>query len=95
MAGAFSVIDLTLIGRRVQIHSMSMLHSLKSTSTGSSVKVVIPENDGFICYVKKRSGAFHNDFPCGDDQEEMVYKNGGKSFKVDIRGGSFLLSDGH
>ncbi len=95
MAGAFSDIDLNLIGRRVQIHSKGMLHSLKSTSTGSSVKVAIPENDGFICYVKKRSGTFHNDFPCVDDQERMVYKNGGKSFEVDIRGGSFLLSDGH
>lgn len=95
MVGAFSDIDLNLIGRRVQIHSKAMLHSLKSTSTGSSVKVAIPENDGFICYVKKRSGTFHNDFPCVDDQERMVYKNGGKSFEVDIRGGSFLLSDGH
>ncbi|MFP7228125.1 DUF4097 family beta strand repeat-containing protein [Bacillus altitudinis] len=95
MAGAFSDIDLNLIGRRVQIHSKTMLHSLKAMSTGSFVKVAIPENDGFICYVKKRSGTFHNDFPCVDDQERMVYKNGGKSFEVDIRGGSFLLSDGH
>ncbi|MGN7488456.1 DUF4097 family beta strand repeat-containing protein [Bacillus altitudinis] len=95
MAGAFSDIDLNLIGRRVQIHSKTMLHSLKAMSTGSFVKVAIPENDGFICYVKKRSGTFHNDFPCVDDQERMVYKNGGKSFEVDIRDGSFLLSDGH
>lgn len=95
MAGAFSDIDLNLIGRRVQIHSKTMLHSLKAMSTGSFVKVAIPENDGFICYVKKRSGTFHNAFPCVDDQERMVYKNGGKSFEVDIRGGSFLLSDGH
>ena len=93
MLGAFADIDLKATGRRIQIHSTTMLHSLKSTSTGASVKVAIPENDGFICYVKKRSGAFQNDFTCFDEKEKMVYKNGKRTFEIDIRGGQFLLSD--
>ncbi|WLP59960.1 DUF4097 family beta strand repeat-containing protein [Bacillus pumilus] len=93
LAGAFSDVDLHVTGRRMQIHSTNMLNSLKSTSTGANIKLVIPENDGFTCYVKKRSGAFRNDFSCHREKEKMVHKNGLRSFEVDIRGGQFLLSD--
>ncbi|PRS27623.1 DUF4097 family beta strand repeat-containing protein [Bacillus pumilus] len=92
LTGAFSDVDLHVTGRRMQIHSTNMLNSLKSTSTGANVKVTIPENDGFTCYVKKRSGAFRNDFSCHREKDKMVHKNGLRSFEVDIRGGQFLLS---
>ncbi|MCM2990216.1 DUF4097 family beta strand repeat-containing protein [Bacillus safensis] len=92
LTGAFSDVDLHVTGRRVQLNSTSMLNSLKSISTGAYVKVAIPENDGFTCYVKKRSGAFRNDFSCDCKKENMVYKNGQRSFEVDIRGGQFLLN---
>ena len=95
LTGAFSDVDLHVTGRRIQIHSTSMLHSLKSISTGTYVKVAIPENDGFTCYVKKRSGAFRNDFSCHREKENMVHKDGKRSFEVDIRGGQFLLSHQH
>lgn len=92
LTGAFSDVDLHVTGRRMQIHSTNMLNSLKSTSTGANVKVAIPENDGFTCYVKKRSGAFRNDFSCHREKDKMVHKNGLRFFEVDIRGGQFLLS---
>ncbi|QRY36302.1 DUF4097 family beta strand repeat-containing protein [Bacillus sp. PDNC022] len=92
LTGAFSDVDLRVTGRRVQIHSTHMLNSLKSTSTGAYVKVAIPENDGFTCYVKKRSGAFRNDFSCHREKDKMVHKNGLRTFEVDIRGGQFLLN---
>lgn len=92
LMGAFSDVDLRVTGRRVQIHSTHMLNSLKSTSTGAYVKVAIPENDGFTCYVKKRSGAFRNDFSCHREKDKMVHKNGLRTFEVDIRGGQFLLN---
>ncbi|MDI0275113.1 DUF4097 family beta strand repeat-containing protein [Bacillus safensis] len=92
LTGAFSDVDLRVTGRRVQIHSTHMLNSLKSTSTGAYVKVAIPENDGFTCYVKKRSGAFRNDFSCQREKDKMVHKNGLRTFEVDIRGGQFLLN---
>ncbi|MCM3028112.1 DUF4097 family beta strand repeat-containing protein [Bacillus safensis] len=95
LTGAFSDVDLHVTGRRIQIHSTSMLNSLKSISTGAYVKVAIPENDGFTCYVKKRSGAFRNDFSCHREKENLVHKNGLRSFEVDIRGGQFLLSHQH
>ncbi|MFP5202463.1 MULTISPECIES: DUF4097 family beta strand repeat-containing protein [Bacillus] len=95
LTGAFSDVDLHVTGRRIQLHSKSMLNSLKSTSTGANVKVAIPENDGFTCYVKKRSGAFRNDFSCHREKENLVHKNGLRSFEVDIRGGQFLLSHQH
>ncbi|PCK23459.1 hypothetical protein CEY02_01030 [Bacillus pumilus] len=93
LSGVFSHIDLNAIGRRIQIHSTTMLKSLKSTSTGAYVKVAIPENDGFICYVKKRSGTFRNEFTCVHEKEKTIHKNGERSFEIDIRGGQFLLSD--
>lgn len=92
LTGAFSDVDLHVTGRRIQIHSTSMLNSLKSISTGAYVKVAIPENNGFACYVKKRSGAFRNDFSCHREQKNLVHKNGKRSFEVDIRGGQFLIS---
>ncbi|WAT81028.1 DUF4097 family beta strand repeat-containing protein [Bacillus safensis] len=95
LTGAFSDVDLHVKGRRMQIHSTSMLNSLKSISTGAYVKVAIPENDGFTCYVKKRSGAFRNDFSCHREQKNLVHKNGQRSFEVDIRGGQFLISHQH
>ncbi|MGG1698808.1 DUF4097 family beta strand repeat-containing protein [Bacillus zhangzhouensis] len=95
MVGAFSDIDLHATGRRIQIDSITMLHSLKSTTTGADVKLAIPENDGFSCYVKKRSGVFQNDFPCVGEKENKVHKNGQKTFEIDIRGGQFRLSETH
>ncbi|PSB69053.1 hypothetical protein C6345_13455 [Bacillus sp. LNXM12-2] len=95
LTGAFSDVDLHVTGRRMQIHSTKMLDSLKSTSTGAYVKVEIPENDGFTCYVKKRSGAFRNDFSCHLEKGKMVHKNGLRSFEIDIRGGQFLISHKH
>ncbi|MFS3915614.1 DUF4097 family beta strand repeat-containing protein [Bacillus australimaris] len=92
LMGAFSDVDLHVTGRRIQVHSTHMLNSLKSTSTGAYVKVAIPENEGFTCYVKKRSGAFRNDFSCDRGKGKMLHKNGQSSFEIDIRGGQFLLS---
>ncbi|MBD3861572.1 DUF4097 family beta strand repeat protein [Bacillus sp. 28A-2] len=93
LTGAFLDVDLLVTGRKIQIHSTNMLNSLKSTSTGVFVKVAIPENDGFVCYVKKRSGVFQNDFTCVHDKEKMVHKDGQRTFEIDIRGGRFLLSN--
>ena len=93
MNSAFSDVELHVTGRRIQIHSTNMLHSLTSTSTGANVRVAVPENDGFTCYVKKRSGAFRNDFSFTHEKGKMVYKNGQRAFEIDIRGGRFLISN--
>ncbi|MGE6631847.1 DUF4097 family beta strand repeat-containing protein [Bacillus sp. NPDC077027] len=92
LSGEFSDIHVNSTARRIHITSSTMLNSLHSISTGASVHVVIPDNNGFTCRLKKVSGAFQNEFISVAEKGKYVYKDGLKLFDIEIRGGKFRLS---
>ncbi|MCJ8010793.1 DUF4097 family beta strand repeat-containing protein [Paenibacillus sp. KQZ6P-2] len=90
-SGSFSEIDSQITGRSINMLSSSMIQRLQSISTGASVKVSVPENDGFILQYKKNSGQMHSDFPLVSQGNEHTYKRGGSTFIAEVRGGKFTI----
>ncbi|OPA79219.1 hypothetical protein BVG16_09000 [Paenibacillus selenitireducens] len=94
LSGMFSVVDTQITGRSMRIESSSMIRRLHSVSTGASVNVVIPENDGFTLQYKQGSGQMKSEFPLVTQGNTHRYKNGESkesTLKAEVRGGKFTL----
>lgn len=91
LAGQFSSLNLIATGSNVAIPSSTAPAQINSISTGASVTVTLPENDGFVLQFKKRSGRFQSDFPLNPKEDTYTYKNGIHSYHAEVRGGSFTL----
>lgn len=92
--GEFRHLQYTTTGRGLNMDCLKMPESLHSVSTGANVVVSIPDNEGFEILLKKRSGILKSDFdltPLHRDSNYFIHKIGKSEFKIDIRGGAFLL----
>jgi hypothetical protein len=94
ITGEFRHLQYTTTGRGLNLDCLKMPESLHSVSTGAKVVVSIPDNEGFEILLKKRSGILKSDFdltPLHGDSNYLIHKIGKSEFKIDIRGGAFLL----
>jgi hypothetical protein len=91
LTGTFSRLNARLTGRSFNIRSSTELHTMDSVSTGANVTVKMPESEGFILQLKKRSGHFKSAFPLSQEGKTYTYKNGKGTYNAEIRGGSFAL----
>lgn len=91
LAGQFSHLNLIATGSNITIPSSIAPAQLSSISTGASVTVALPENDGFTLQFQKRSGRLHSDFPLNQKENTYTYINGVRAYRAEVRGGSFTL----
>lgn len=91
LAGQFSSLNLIATGSNVAIPSSTAPAQINSISTGASVTVTLPENDGFTLQFQKRSGRLHSDFPLIQKEDTCTYINSVRTYHAEVRGGSFTL----
>lgn len=91
LAGQFSNLNLIATGSNVAIPSSTAPAQINSISTGASVTVSLPENDGFTLQFQKRSGRLHSDFPLIQKENTYTYINDIRTYRAEVRGGSFTL----
>lgn len=91
LTGQFLRMNTVATGRSVAIRSFIVPTQVNSISTGAKVTVTIPENDGFVLHLKKRSGRFQSDFPLHQKENTYTYLNGINTYHAEVRGGSCAL----
>ncbi|WP_338588340.1 DUF4097 family beta strand repeat-containing protein [Paenibacillus sp. Y5S-9] len=94
ISGEFSHLQITTIGRKLNMDCLKMPEKLHSVFTGAKAVVSIPDNEGFQIILKERSGALNSEFdltPLHGDSNNLIHKSGKSEFQVDIRGGAFHL----
>ncbi|MMZ61950.1 hypothetical protein D1872_241280 [compost metagenome] len=91
ISGEISQMNINATGRAIRILSAVLPTEIQSVSTGASVTVAIPDHDGFVLEFKKVSGQFKSDFPISSQGSNYIYKNGGCSYRAEVRGGRFFL----
>ncbi|MNZ62437.1 hypothetical protein D3C78_805580 [compost metagenome] len=91
ISGEVSQINTNATGRGIHIHSTVMPKEIQSVSTGANVTVAIPDHEGFVLEFKKVSGQFKSDFSITSQGSNYTYKNGGRSYRAEVRGGQFFL----
>lgn len=91
IAGEIFQIHINATGRGINIHSFVVPNEIQSVSTGASVVVAMPDHEGFVLEFKKISGQFKSDFPITSQGSIYTYKNGGRSYCAEVRGGQFYL----
>ncbi|MCM3783803.1 DUF4097 domain-containing protein [Neobacillus mesonae] len=91
LSGSFNDIESHFTGSVLIISSLTAPERIHSVSTGASVRVTIPDNDGFSCRFKKLSGSFKSDFPVVSNGNDMIYLAAKRSYLAEVRGGQFIL----
>lgn len=91
LAGQFSEMNAIVTGRSAAIHSSILPARIHSISTGASLTITLPENDGFVLQCKQRAGRLHSDFPLNQREDAYTYINGIRTYHAEVRGGSFVL----
>lgn len=91
LSGEISAINSHNKGRSIYIRSLIVPKSIHSITTGAKVTISIPDNDGFALQFTKVSGHFHSDFPFTSEGNRYVYLHGKRSYKAEVRGGTFSL----
>ncbi|MNO33241.1 hypothetical protein D3C76_232490 [compost metagenome] len=91
ISGELSEIHANSTGRGIKIQSSIVPCNIQSVSTGAGVTLGIPENDGFVLEFQKVSGHLKSDFPLIPQGRSYTYKDGGKLYRAEVRGGRFSL----
>ena len=91
LSGAFSEVFTQTTGRSIIVHSLTMIKSFISTSTGANVIVGIPENEGFTLQFKKTASNLKSDFSLLANREAYTYKNGTNQLNAKLTGGRFTI----
>lgn len=101
LQGSFAELQLNCTGRGVLVGSDTAPRRMEITTTGGKVEVAIPDNDGFTIHAGKLPGKLHSDFPLEVPEREQgvspsrgtgrVYKNGSRSYIMNVRGGQIRL----
>lgn len=94
MSGQFLQVETTNSGRGINLECLTMPESINTVSTGAKTVIAIPDNEGFELLLNQRSGKFKNEFhvtTINGEKGRYVYKNGTKTIRIDIRGGTVHL----
>lgn len=68
------------------------VQSVYSSTVSGSVRLTLPENNGFTARISEGSGSFNTDFPVTmQNKRTAVYKDGGATFEFDRLSGSITI----
>ena len=96
--GDIKNIDSKVTSGNTTVSTITAPDSMDIKVTSGKIRANIPDNDGFVLYLKKTSGDFKSDFdmysPVNGGKNEMLYKEGGnllKAYNINITSGRVEL----
>lgn len=92
LQGGFRSVNGESVSGSTKIRSFICPGEIDIESVSGSIKIQIPENDGFAVNKSSASGSLNSDFEGTIRKDGMVYKNGGAQFNFDTVSGSVTVN---
>ncbi len=86
--GAFADIRVNSVSGSAGLRLWTMPDALRAESVSGSVRVILPENDGFTATLESVSGGLSTDFATMTGRKTAEYKGGGVKLRFDSVSGS-------
>lgn len=91
VSGAFDDVEASSVSGSVSLRSSVCPERIDMNSVSGSVKIWVPENDGFTAVYSSTSGQFTCNFPTVGEKKKAVYKDGGAKFKFSTVSGGITI----
>lgn len=92
LQGIFEKVDCESVSGSILVDADHTLKKMEAESISGSIKLLLPENDGFTAKYSSASGGFHcNDFPVQIAEKKAVYQDGGIDIRLSTVSGSMNI----
>ncbi len=91
VSGAFDDVEASSVSGSISVRSSVCPERIDMNSVSGSVKIWVPENDGFTAVYSSTSGQFSCSFPTIGEKKRAVYQDGSSKFNFSTVSGSITI----